>query len=168
MLKKLILPIIFLLGLASVTQPMEDFSRSKQQKYFPKELKKKDVYLGMPLEKFRKEAPKASPINTDSEFKIEYTEDVSKGAIVAYHYLLTKETTPRVYKIAIEYKTMEGVQAGAEQLLGAPNYNNEWRLTPKEVKEEFAMGIWTFGHKLVYGATIKNSEWGKGIRKLIS
>lgn len=149
--------------IAPGTMPVE-WSRSKQQKFFPKVLKKKDVYLGMSLEKLRKECPNAQPIANNSEFKIEYTEASDIPGIASYTYLLTPTENPKLYQIAIRYKELEGVQARAEMLLGEPNHQGEWRMSGKEIKEEFDMGVWTFGYTWVYGATLKDSEWEKGFQ----
>tara|TARA_R110001632_G_scaffold154068_2_gene272135 strand:- start:188 stop:685 length:498 start_codon:yes stop_codon:yes gene_type:complete len=161
---KYVLTFFLSLGLLLPSNTPEDWSRSKQQKFFPKTLKKKDIYLGMSLEKLQKECPNAIAISQSSEFKIEYTEASQIPGIISYTYLLTKTAEPKLYQIAIHYKEMEGVQARAEALLGKPNHQGEWRMPAKEIKEYFDMGVWTFGHKWVYGATLTNSEWEKGFQ----
>ncbi len=161
---KYVLLLFFSLGLILPSHAPEGWTRSKQQKFFPITLKKKDVYLGMTLERLRKECPDAKPIANISEFKIEFTEVSQIPGIKYYTYLLTKTADPKLYQIAIHYEEMEGVQARAETLLGKPNYQGEWRMPAKEIKEYFDMGVWTFGHKWVYGATLKDSEWEKGFQ----
>ncbi|RMB63865.1 hypothetical protein EAX61_00310 [Dokdonia sinensis] len=140
-----------------------DYSKSKQQKFFPKILKKKGIYLGMTLEKLKKTNPKATPAQA-SEFKIEYTETSNSPEVVAYTYLLTKTENPQLYSIAIEYRLMESVHPLAETILGKTNHQGEWRMSEKDIKEDFMMGAWTFGHKLVYGATLEGSEWEDGFQ----
>lgn len=140
-----------------------DYSKSKQQKFFPKILKKKGIYLGITLEKLKKSNPNATPAPA-SEFKIEYTETSDSPEIVAYNYLFTKTDDPRLYSISISYRVMESVQPLAESLMGKPNYQGEWRKSEKDIKEDFMMGAWTFGHKLVYGATLEGSEWEDGFQ----
>lgn len=161
---KCILLLFFSFGFVLPITAPDDWSRSKQQKFFPKTLKKKDIYLGMSLKKLLKESSFAQPIGDHSEFKIEYTEASKITGIVSYSYLLTQTEDPKLYQIAIHYDEMEGVQNRAESLLGKPNYQGEWRMTAKEIKEEFDMGAWTFGHTWVYGATLKDSEWEKGFQ----
>lgn len=143
---------------------LDEFSKGKQQQHFPKELKKKQLFLGMTLKKFEKKAPKARRLDKESEFKIEYMEAVSDSSITSYSYLFTKDKEPLLYAITIAYKDMSTVRALAESLMGKPNNNEEWRMEPSIIKEDFTMAAWTFGHKLVYGATIINSEWEKGFQ----
>lgn len=159
-----ILSFFFCLSIFAPLSSTDIDSRGKQQKYFPKVLKKKGVYLGMSAEKFLKEVPEATLVEGRSEFKIEYIESSQIPGIESYSYLLTQTSEPQLYSITIAYTEMEGVQSHAELLMGAPNYNGEWRMQPSEIKEDFMMGAWTFGHKLVYGATILNSEWEKGFQ----
>lgn len=141
-----------------------DDSKGKQHKYFPKELKKKGVYLGMSLEKFQKKITTATPSEGHSEFTIEYLEPVASDLITSYTYLFTQNNNPQLYAITIAYTEMEGVQSRAEALMGTPNSNGEWRMQPSDIKEDFMMGAWTFGHKLVYGGTVTGSEWEKGFQ----
>lgn len=141
-----------------------DDSKGKQQKFFPKELKKKGIYLGIDLKKFKKKAAKAKQVEGHSEFKIEYLEPIAYGAIESYTYLFTQNENPRLYGITIKYTTMEGVQSRAQSLMGTPNQYGEWRMEASEIKEDFTMGAWTFGHKIVYGATLVDSEWEMGFQ----
>jgi len=161
MLLKWSLLFIFL-SLHAPTAPLDAFSKGKQQQFFPKELKKKQVYLGMTLSKFNKKAPKATRTDLESTFNIAYIETVTDQAITSYRYLFTKEKEPLLYAITIAYKDMNTVRSRAEAIMGKPTQNEEWRMESTTIKEDFVMGAWTFGHKLVYGATIVNSEWEKG------
>lgn len=161
MLTKYFLLICFPILLILPKTEMVD-SRGKQQKFFPKELKNKDVYLGMTLEKFKKERPLAIVDTTISVFKIKYTEPAEITGILSYTYLLTQTDTPQLYSIEIEYDVMDKVRSHAIATMGEPNYNGEWRMERNIVKEDFMMGAWTFGQKLVYGGTVEGSEWEKG------
>lgn len=156
--------ITFLLCLLVIPATYIDDSKGKQQKFFPKELKKKGVYLGMDLKKFQKKAENATQIEGYSEFKIEYVEQVTDAFIQSYSYLFTQSNDPQLYAITIEYISMEGVQSRAHKLMGTPNEYGEWRMQPSEIKEDFTMGAWTFGHKIVYGATLIASEWEEGFQ----
>ncbi|AWH72725.1 hypothetical protein DCS32_00615 [Dokdonia sp. Dokd-P16] len=162
LLKWSLLFLCLFITVPSVT--LDEFSKGKQQQHFPKKLKKKQLYLGMTLKKFHKKAPNATRIDTASEFKIEYTEAISDSSITSYSYLFTKDQEPLLYAITIAYKDMSTVRALAESLMGKPKNNEEWRMEPSMIKEDFTMGAWTFGHKLVYGATIINSEWEQGFQ----
>ncbi len=137
-------------------------SKGKQRHYFPKELIKKGVYLGMPLEKLTKKRKEAVPSTINSEFKIEISELSSSSDIISYTYLFTKSEQPLLYQIIITYASMEGVQDRAIALLGNPNYQGEWRIESSIIKEDFTMGIWTFGQKWVFSGTLTGSEWEKG------
>ena len=148
--------------LLAPTASLDIYSKGKQQQYFPKELKKKQLYLGMTLAKFNKKAPKATPVEIESAFKIEYIETASDNDITSYRYLFTKDKEPLLYAITIAFDDMNSVRSRAEAIMGKPNHNEEWRMESSKIKEDFMMGAWTFGHKLVYGATITNSEWEKG------
>ncbi len=53
---------------------------------------------------------------------------------------------------------MNSVFARAEKLLGKTNHNGEWRVSGKDIREDFTMDIWTFGYKIVYAVTLENSE----------
>ena len=138
------------------------FSRGKQQKFFPKELKDTDVYLGMTLEKFTEKRPNAIIDTVVSVFKIKYTEPSDLENVASYTYLLTQSESPKIYAIEITYTSMDKVQSRAVEVMGKPNHKGEWRMAPKTIKEDFMMGAWTFGQKLVYGGTLKYSEWEKG------
>ncbi|GGG31552.1 hypothetical protein GCM10011344_35570 [Dokdonia pacifica] len=137
-------------------------SKGKQQQYFPKELKKRGVYLGMPLEKLKRKKKETLTLDTTSAFKIEASEPSTTDTIVSYTYLFTKSERPLLYQIIITYASMEGLHDSAIALLGAPNHNEEWRVDASDIKEDFTMGIWTFGQKWVYSSTLKGSEWEKG------
>ena len=137
-------------------------SKSKQQRYFPKELSKKGIYLGMTLDRFTKKRKGAIPNTTPSEFKIEFSEIATIPNSLSYTYLFTKTEQPLLYEISITYASMEGVHNRAVTLLGDPNHKGEWRIDATTIKEDFTMGIWTFGQKWVFSSTLTGSEWENG------
>ncbi|WP_299683476.1 hypothetical protein [uncultured Dokdonia sp.] len=150
-------PFLFMLNNASTVA-----SKGKQHNYFPKELAKKGVYLGMSLKKLKKKCKGIQKIDTTSVFKIEAIETSTTDTIVSFTYLFTKSEEPLLYQITITYTSMEGVQDKAVAMLGEPNHQGEWRIQPEMIKEDFTMGIWTFGPKWVISGTLKGSEWEKG------
>ncbi len=137
-------------------------SKGKQHHYFPKELTKKGIYLGMSLDKLTRKRKKATLSNTPSVFKIEVSEPATTSGVSSYTYLFTKTKQPLLYQIIITYTTMEGVHDRAVTLLGNPNHQGEWRIDATMIKEDFTMGIWTFGQKWVFSSTLAGSEWEKG------
>ncbi len=137
-------------------------SKGKQQNYFPKELKKKGVYLGMTIEKLHKKCKGAQSPNTTSPYKVEVLEPSETNGILSYTYLFTKTDQPLLYQIIITYESMEGVHDRAISLLGDSNHQGEWRINATTIKEDFTMGIWTFGQKWVFSGTLLGSEWEKG------
>jgi len=139
-------------------------SKGKQQKFFPKELKKKGVYLGMSLEKFEKKITLDQLTKRPSEFNIHFTETIIDSQIISYTYLFTKSNTSKLYSIEIAYNEMDGVRQRAITLLGQPQDNGEWRISQEQIKEDFTMGVWSFGQKIVYGATVAGSEWENGFQ----
>lgn len=155
------------LGLCPFLYTLNDLSstaisKGKQHNYFPKELTKKGIYLGMTLDKLKKKCKRIRDINTTSTFKIEVTEPSIIDGTNSYTYLFTKTKHPILYQIIITYISIEGVHEKAVSLLGEPNYQGEWRIDPTSIKEDFTMGIWTFGQKWVFSATLIGSEWEKG------
>lgn len=137
-------------------------TKGKQHRYFPKELTQKGIYLGMTLKKLSKKNKEALPPDTTSPFKIEVIEPAITEGIESYTYLFTKSEEPLLYQIIIHYASMEGVHDRAVALLGEPNHQGEWRIQSEMIKEDFEMGIWTFGQKWVYSSTLEGGEWEKG------
>lgn len=137
-------------------------SRGKQHKFFPKELKQQGVYLGMSLEKFNKKLPIAVKDTVASLFKIKYTMDTDNAEITAFTYLFTPTETPQLYAIEIVYSSIDQVREHAIEFMGKPNHKGEWRFSEELIKEDFMMGAWTFGQKIVYGSTLMYGEWQDG------
>ncbi|MEP0265098.1 hypothetical protein [Dokdonia sp.] len=158
--------VLIWIGIFSCIYPLDNTtivaSKGKQYRYFPKELTKKGIYLGMSLEKLTRKRKEATRSNTPSAFKIEVSELATTSGISSYTYLFTKTEQPLLYQIIITYTTMEGVHDRAVTLLGNPNHQGEWRVNATTIKEDFTMGIWTFGQKWVFSGTLEGSEWEKG------
>lgn len=154
--------LLICLSLAVPSSEIAPLSRGKQKKLFPKELKDQNVYLGMTLEKFISKRPAAVEDTVTSVFKITYTEKGSTSDIASYTYLLTQSATPKLYAIEIMYTKMDDVRARALEVMGKPNHKGEWRFPAELIKEDFMMGAWTFGQKIVYGATLIDGEWEQG------
>jgi hypothetical protein len=163
-MKQLLLPIFVLACVfctqTSFTNSEAPQSRGKQKKIFPKTLNKHKIYLGMTEEKFLK---KITLANKDvSKETITYTHTLNEGIIASISYFFTTETVPRLYQITLKYKDLNSVIPESIRLLGNPNHKNEWRFKKSLMKEDFDIGVWTFGHKLVYAATLKKGAWEQG------
>ncbi|QIE58901.1 hypothetical protein G5B37_04780 [Rasiella rasia] len=121
------------------------------------------VFFGMKQDKFLAKNPAVTPTDSGFDFRRTYTEKIQTGPVVEIIYYFTTTENAVLYEFIIKYRDMQSVQATATQLLGIPNHKNtEWRISNKEIKEDFNIGVWTFGHKIVYAATLEGCEWEKG------
>lgn len=154
--------LLLCLSVSLTTSEITTISRGKQNKFFTKDLKSKDVYLGMTLDKFKKKLPEAIEDTVISVFKIKYTEPSEIQGIESYTYLLTQSDIPKLYAIEIGYTSMDNVREHAVEVMGKPNHKGEWRFPAETIKEDFIMGAWTFGQKIVYGSTLEGGEWESG------
>lgn len=163
-MKQFVLSISLLMGIFltqnSFIKLESPVSRGKQQKIFPKILKQQKIYLGISEEKFLKKL-KFKKKNDSLETKT-YNQTFNKGIIQTITYNFTKENIPKLYQITLIYKDLNMVIPESYKLLGKPNYNNEWRFIGKQMREKFDIGVWSFGQKLVYAATLKGSAWEQG------
>lgn len=122
-------------------------SKGKQQNYFPLELKKKGIHLGMTIEKLQKKCEGVQKSAVASEFKIAFSEPSETNRILSYTYLFTKTDPPLLYQISSRYASMEGGHDRAIVPLGDPNHQGEWRIDATTIKEDFTRG---------YGLLVKN------------
>ena len=132
--------------------------RYEHQKYLPAEINK--LYLGMPLEDFFKQKPYFKNIegNKIMSFRITYSENGVSDAMKEITYYFDAEKEFPLYEFILDYYDAAERDKVAQNLLGEPNYDEEWMF---ETNQEFKIHAWKYMNKLIIVGKIKGTEWGE-------
>jgi len=123
----------------------------------------KNLYLGMPLEKFEEIKDIDNMIvNKDLSFRYQYEEVINDDRLESIvYYFDEKISSQPLYEMIFIFKSDFDVKSYADEMYGPPSVEfhlpfDEWCW---KSGEGFQIIAWTFENKLVIIATIKNTEW---------
>lgn len=155
----LVISILFLCCLV-FTPSFAQKPHKAQKKFFPKELKKHKLYLGMAKEALLAKFPGAEQQKTFSDFREVYAlGKLSKRIQSATCYVTTQDDQPFYEMILVIEEGYSNEAMGAE-LFGPPNHEGkEWLLSPEATGLSFTIKVWTFQNKLVIAGALPGSEW---------
>ncbi len=130
--------------------------RYEHQKFLPAEVE--NLYLGMTLEDFLKEKPYFKDIegNRIMSFRITYSEEGVSNKIKKITYYFDAEGEFPLYEFILEYYDAAERDRIAAQLLGEPNYNDEWLF---DTEQDFKIQASTYMNKLIIVGKIEGTEW---------
>lgn len=150
--KSLIVYVIFIL-LASSCVTMKLRPRY-QQKYFPEHINQ--LYLGMPFHNFEKiKDIQKMEINSNFDFRTEYTEVFSEGDIEEITYYFTKNEPEYLYEFILKFKSDFNLREYCRRMYGPFNDKDEWLFT---VTKSLDIMIWTFDTTLVLAGKLPGTE----------
>ena len=127
-----------------------------QQKYLPYPFKY--LYLGMPIEEFKKANPKAKIQEHNAlNYRIVAEEFSPSSEIKEIIYYFDTEDQNPLFELIIEYNDTTQHDKVVKELYGEPNFhNNRWKI---DVHEGFDMMIWEHETKLVIVGKIDHTEY---------
>jgi hypothetical protein len=124
--------------------------------YLPPEVRE-SVYLGMPLNEFKKIKTDVSFGEQLIDYRIEGKELPEKSRIREITYLFDTDDTQPLYQIIIEYINEPVREKAVEKLLGAPNtVTGEWII---DTQTGFNVQAWVIEKKFIVVGKIKGTEW---------
>ena len=134
----------------------------QQKKYFPKSIKKMNVFLGSTEQELLNKCDNCVDQKTEESFRRVYLSNLDdKEFQSAIFYVSTSKS--EIYEVILTAKEGIDVNKIANKLFGSPNAeNNEWRYFSDKTKQKFTMAMWVFKNKLVIAGDIQGSEWEKG------
>ena len=124
----------------------------------------KNLYLGMPLEKFEEIKDMDNMIiEKGISFRYQYEEVINDDRLESIVYYLDANISSQpLYEMIFIFKPDFNVKTYANEMYGAPSVDfhlpfDEWCWASGE---DFQIVAWTFENKLVIIGTIKKTEWG--------
>ena len=125
------------------------------RRYLPEEVR--DLYFGLPLETFLAQKRDLSRAEGEGDFRTVLIEEPMPGKLESVVYYFDADGDEPLYEIIAIYPDKPTRDAVADELLGAPNFDNkEWRY---DSGEGYQIWAWTFQNKLVIAAILPNTEW---------
>lgn len=121
---------------------------------FPAALDKK-VDFNMSLDYFNLLKGTSTADMQDDSFRWVYNEEVNDDKLSNIVYYFDKDGSRPLYEMIFIYKDKNVRNKEANELLGYPNNDGEWRLE----KAPYTIIAWNFESKLVMAALIPNTEW---------
>lgn len=158
-----LLKILLLLTLVLNLMPLQAQSFKRQKDFFPKGIKKMEVYLGASEAQLLKSCPACQEMGQGASFRRVYQttlNDPNFQSVVFYVSTSKKE----VYEMILLAKDGQKVKELANELVGYPNTKDgEWRFSSKETKQPFTIAAWTYQNKFIIAGTLPGSEWETGL-----
>ena len=161
-MKKIIFLIIIPLLIVSCSVFKTVPTQRLQTQFLPSYVK--NLYLGMPLEKFEEiKDMNTMIVEKGISFRHQYEEVVNDDRLesIVYYFDANIASQP-LYEIIFIFKLGFDVKSYANEMYGAPSVEShlpfdEWCW---QSGEGFQIVAWTFENKLVIIGTIKKTEWG--------
>ena len=149
-----------------ISIPLSSFSQrpaKAQKKFFPKELRKKGVYFGMPKVELLRAFSDAKANDGFINFRKVYTlKPLSKRFQESQCYLDSEGYFP-LYEFILIIADGYSNETIARELFGPPNFNEtKWLFKPADTGLDFEISAWTFQNKLIIAGALPGTEWEEG------
>ncbi|MFK7948041.1 MAG: hypothetical protein AB8G11_10640 [Saprospiraceae bacterium] len=135
-----------------------------QEDYLFKELTEQGLYLGLSQKEFQAIRPNAEENSDGYDFRTIFVDEAFSERFMNVIYYFDNDGEKPLYELILIVNPNINADKLAKEHFGLPNYQDkEWRFPSVQTDLPFTLAVWTYNNKIIIAATMKDTEWEKGI-----